>query len=244
MSRREAWAWGAAWVLLYALSAGAFWQDEYAYATGAGRVGAFLGRLVGSLLIALLLRWVWVRFLRPRPSRPLRTPWWVGVACVVALAYYVVAEARDPDPDERAACQLAARGAQDLTRSLGGGMQATSPPGSIASELEAEFADEASIRGFSVRMVSRRRGEEPIGFVVVAETWEQVKEKEDVLAPLNQVSTATVEAAEVGGRRGYLVNEADGQAIAAAQTEPCAVVLVLGADEPTTRRIAGALDVR
>src|SRR5687767_6863095 len=109
--RGLAWLGGVALLLLFAVGAGLYdgrgHGDVY-------KAGAVAGRIVVSLLIAWVLRWLWVRFVR-RGRTAVSSPWLAVVAAVVALV-----SAAGAVGSERAHCAEQATASEIVGRLPGG----------------------------------------------------------------------------------------------------------------------------
>jgi hypothetical protein len=202
-------------------------------------IGAALGAAAAGVLIALLVRFVYVRFVQR--GRPLWSPWTLVIAAVITL---VVAVARAGErAQERAeaesACATPARTAEQLTARLPDGFRSAPADPAIVEQFSSGMSG-AEPRRITARSVAS--GEEPVGAVVVVELREPA-DPDELFAGFAEGAGGQVEDAPIGTATGKLYRAPDGGATLVGISERCAAAVVLGVSPSATRRIAAELPV-
>jgi hypothetical protein len=211
--------------------------------TAAYVAGAAFGAVVGSVLLALLARFAYVRLVRR--GRPLWSPWVLAIAAVVSLI--VAASRAGSAAQERAAAQRGGAGgariAAQLVERHPGGWRSVPAARELIDQLSTNLPRHEA-RRFTARSI--QRGAEPVGAVVVIELGAPGSETE-LFAGFEdgaREQAAEVEDAPLGTARGKLFRAPDGGATLVGLSDRCAAALVFGVSPRITLRIAAGLPVR
>lgn len=200
-------------------------------------VGGALGSLVAAMLVALLLRFLYVRLLRR--DRPIWSPWMLVIAAVVTFIVAVGragSEAQERE-EARRACADGARTADAVI----GTLPARWESAPAAEEVIARFRrgmPRDEVRRLTAQTIAR--GAQPVGLVMVAELREPGS-PEDLFAGFAAQAAGPIEDARVGNAEGKLQRTSDGGASLVGLSERCAAVIVLGVSPRTTREIGSSL---
>ena len=202
-------------------------------------IGAAFGSVAGALLIALLLRFLYVRF--ARRGRPLWSPWTLVIAAVISLIVAVGragGEAQERAEAERD-CAAPARTAEQLAARLPDGLRSAPADPATVDQLSSGMA-EAKPRRITARSITN--GSEPVGAVVVVEM-RDAADPDELFAGFTEGAGGQVEDARLGTATGKLYQAPDGGATLVGLSGRCAAAVVLGVSPRETRRIAAGLPV-
>ena len=230
-----AWVLGALALALATVLRVASIEDGH---TTAFLIGSALGSVVASLLIALLLRFAYVRLIRK--GRPLWSAWVLVIAAVISV---LVAASRVGRDAEQAAGAKESCGAVRTAEQLVGALPDTWRSLPSDPELARSFSSrmpQEEIGEVTARSVGR--GGEPVGAVVVVEL-RRPGSREELIAGFSEGADGKVEDAALGSARGKLYRAPDGGATLVGMSDRCAAAFVIGVSPRTTTGIAGDLPV-
>ena len=202
-------------------------------------LGSATGSVVAAVLVALLLRFLYVRLVRR--DRPVWSPWTLVIAAVVSLIVAVGRAGSEAEEREegRRACANGARTADAVI----GTLPARWESAPAAQEAIASFQRDMprdEVRRLTVRAITR--GAQPVGLVMVAELFEPGS-ADALFAGFASEARGPIEDARVGEASGKLQRTPDGGASLVGLSERCAAVVVLGISPQVTRQIGSGLSV-
>ena len=219
---------GVLWVVFSAASVLARDGEQ----TTAYVVGGFTGRLLGSLALALLLRWLYVK--ARGGDRLVWHPWALLIAAVISLLTLGVRTAdalacQDADPVQ----------AKALLSDPPSGYRVQDVPETDARDILEQFPQESRDDIAAVTAVAAVKGDQAVVVTALTSANERLDPDEE-LRGFRQSAQAEVEEIEVGGETGAIQVLPEG-ALAVGTAGDCGAVLVVGQAEQPVREIAPAL---
>jgi hypothetical protein len=201
--------------------------------------GAALGSIAAGVLLALLVRFAYVRLVRH--GRPLWSPWVLVIAAVVTL---VVAVTRAVDTARQRAqaadeCASPARTAAQLVAGLPDGWRSAPASDEVIDQFSRALS-QTRTRRLTARSIMN--GAQPVAAVVVIEMHEPA-DPDELFAGFTEGAGGDVEDARLGHAPAKLYRAPDGGATLVGLSDRCAGAVVLGVSPRAARRLAAALPV-
>lgn len=219
---------GALWIVLSAASVLARDGEK----TTEYVVGGFIGRLLGSLAIALLLRWIYAKV--RGGDRPVWHPWALLIAAMVSLLSFGVRSA-----DARACEDADHVEAKAMLSDPPSGYRVQDVPETDVRDMLEQFPMETRDGVAAATAAAAVKGDQ--GVVVAAFTSAKKRiDREEELRAFRGRAQAEVEEIDLGGETGAIQVLPEG-ALAVGTAGDCAAVLVVGLAEDPVREIAPAL---
>lgn len=198
-------------------------------------VSYFLGALLLTLLVAVVIRSIGVRY-GPK-GRSLLSPWVLVMATGLALLIVVGGALRDASRPP--SCDTPTRSADQLLGEL--------PPGLSTQPAAPELIDQLteSLREVDLKRVTAiaiTRGESPQAALVSVEADERIRRR-DIVGGVEQASGSSGTDVPLGETKGRMIVTANGGATVVGVAGPCAAAIVYGATAPVAQRVAETLRV-
>ena len=230
MARRMRVWWIAAGLLWIVSSVGAALARAGDRST-AFVVGGIAGRLLGSLLIAMVLRWAYVKM--RGSDRPVWHPWTLVLAAVVSLLTLGARTA-----DARACQDEKTIEAASLLSSPPEGYRVEKKSEEDAREILTDFGDEEEKEIRTASLALATRSDDVVAVYVLTSASRRLDrgpELEDFRSSFEDES----EDIDIGGEDGLV--HSDGDSVVAFGTSDCGAIVLVGVEEKPVRDVAKSL---
>ena len=233
MHDRSAPAWALAALLLALVTfdrVTARWEGH----SGSFVLGALIGSVAVSVLVALLVRVVYLRLTRKHGHK--WSAWTLVIAAAVTLIVGVLrggaADTASAGTDER--CGGPARTAEQLVANMPGKWQPGEPDPDTGDDLSKGFEPEQLDQVTTLGVLD---GREPGVLLVVIEVTHPPL-ADGYVSGFSEKLPRPIQDVQFGETRGTLARAQDGGATMIGKSAPCAVAVVLGVSPEITKEIA------